>query len=214
VIAKLKSDLSDAEAKQADIAGRLGKNHPDYQAAVAEVSSLQSRIRQESNKIASALGSNAQINIRRESDIRLALEEQKKRVLELKHKHDQAAVLENDVTTTQRDLDAVTQRFALSSLESQAQQTKLVQLTTATEPFEPTSPKPLLNLLAGVILGGILGIAVALVIERKDPRVREDIDLVQLLGVPILVKISSVKGKKRRDGKSAEPVRHLEPSAI
>jgi len=38
VIAKLKSDLSDAEAKQADIAGRLGKNHPDYQAAVAEVS--------------------------------------------------------------------------------------------------------------------------------------------------------------------------------
>jgi len=214
VIAKLKSDLSDAEAKQADIAGRLGKNHPDYQAAVAEVSNLQSRIRQESTKIASALGSNAQINVRRENDIRLALEEQKKRVLELKHKHDEAAVLENEVTTAQRDLDAVTQRFALSNLESQAQQTKLVQLTTATEPFEPSSPKLLLNLLAGIILGGILGIAVALLVERKDPRVREDSDLVQLLGVPILVKISSVKDKKRRYGKSAEPVRALEPSAI
>jgi capsular polysaccharide biosynthesis protein len=90
----------------------------------------------------------------------------------------------------------------------------LVQLTTATEPFEASSPQPLLNLAAGIILGGILGVAVVLLIERKDPRVREDSDLVQLLGVPILVKISSVKDKKRRYGKSAEPVRALEPSAI
>jgi len=178
------------------------------------VSTLRARIAQETQKIAASLGSTTQVNLRRESDLQQALEAQKKLVLNLKHKHDEAADLENDVQTAQRDLDAVTQRFALSNLESQAQQTKLVQLTTATEPFEPSSPKLLLNLAAGIILGGILGVAVVLLIERKDPRVREDSDLVQLLGVPILVKISSVNDKKRRYGKSAEPVRALEPSAI
>jgi chain length determinant protein EpsF len=214
VIAKLKSDLSDAEAKQSDIAGRLGKNHPDYQAAAAEVTSLHSRIQQEAAKIAGALGSNTQANLRRENDVRLALAEQKKRVLDLKHQHDEAAVLENDVTTAQRDLDAVTQRFAQSSLESQEQQTNMVQLTTATPPFTPSSPKVLLNLLAGIFLGGIFGLGAALIAERRDPRMRDDVELAQLLGVPVLVKIGSVSVKNRRRGESGPSGQQLEPSAI
>jgi succinoglycan biosynthesis transport protein ExoP len=214
VVAKLKSDLSDAEAKQSDIAGRLGKNHPDYQAAAAEVASLHSRIQQEATKIASGLGSNTQANIRRENDVRLALAEQKKRVLDLKHQHDEAAVLESDVTTAQRDLDAVTQRFAQSSLESQEQQTNMVQLTTATEPFVPSSPKVLLNLLAGIFLGGLFGIGAALIAERRDPRMRDDTELMQLLGVPILVKIGSVNVKNQRRGEPGPSTQQLEPSAI
>jgi chain length determinant protein EpsF len=214
VVAKLKSDLSDAEAKQSDIAGRLGKNHPDYQAAAAEVASLHSRIQQEATKIASALGSNTQANIRRENDVRLALAEQKKRVLELKHQHDEASVLESDVTTAQRDLDAVTQRFAQSSLESEGQQTNMVQLTTATAPFKPSSPKVLLNLLAGIFLGGLFGIGAALIAERRDPRMRDDTELMQLLGVPILVKIGSVNVKNQRRGEPGPSTQQLEPSAI
>jgi len=213
VIAKLKSDLSDAEARQADAAGRLGKNHPDYQAAATEVASLHVRIQQEAAKIASALGSSAQVNVRRENEVRLALEEQRKRVLELKHQHDEAAVLQNDVATAQRDLDAVTQRFAQSSLESQAQQTNIVQLTTAPEPFMPSSPKLFLNLLAGIFLGGIMGVAAALMAERKDPRMRDDGQLLQLLGVPILVKIGSVNIRNLR-GESVQSVPQLEAPAI
>jgi chain length determinant protein EpsF len=213
VIAKLKSDLSDAEARQADAAGRLGKNHPDYQAAATEVASLHGRIQQEAAKIASALGSNTQVNVRRENDVRLALAEQKKRVLELKHQHDEAAVLENEVTTGQRDLDAVTQRFAQSSLESQEQQTNMVQLTTATDPFVPSSPKVFLNLLAGIFLGGIFGITAALMAERKDPRMRDDAELSQL-GVPILVKIGSVNVGNARRGEPGQSGQQLAPSAI
>jgi len=214
VIQKLKSDLSDAEAKQADIAGNLGRNHPDYRAAAAEVSNLQSRIQQESAKIASALGSNTQINLRKEGDVRAALEQQKKRVLELKHKHDEAAVLESDVATAQRDLDAVTLHFAESNLESQEQQTNLVQLTTASEPYKPSSPRPLLYLAVGLLLGVISGIGAALTAERRDPRVREDIDLALLLGVPVLVNVGAVKVKHPRGGGSLESAPHFEPSAI
>lgn len=214
VIASLKSNLADAEARQADIAGRLGKNHPDYQATAAEVANLHARIQQESAKIASALGSNTQINIRRESDVRQALEQQKKKVLELKHEHDEAAVLQNDVTTAQRDLDAVTQRFAQSSLESQEQQTNMVQLSTASEPFKASSPKLFLNLFAGLCLGAILGIAAALLAERKDPRIRDDLELPQLLGVPVLVRIGSVKVRKLRGDAAAQSAPLLGPSSI
>jgi chain length determinant protein EpsF len=213
VIAKLKSDLSDAEARQSDIASRLGKNHPDFQAAAVEVSNLKARIAQESDKIASSLGSNTQINVRRENDLRAALEAQKKRVLELKHQHDEASVLENDVTTAQRDLDAVSQRYAQSSLESQMQQTSMVLLTTATEPFTPSSPKLMICLLVGIFLGGMLGVGTALILELRDPRVRGDAEVLQLSGVPILVRMGSIKVRDG-DGKSGPPSPTRTPAPI
>jgi uncharacterized protein involved in exopolysaccharide biosynthesis len=134
-----------------------------------------------------------QINRRRENAVRLALERQKNRILERKHEHDQAAVLQNEVTTAQRDLDAVTQRYAVSSLESQARQTNLVPLSAATQPFKSSSPKLLLHLLAGIFIGSMAGVAMALVLELIDPRVHREKELLQILDVPVLAKIGSMK---------------------
>jgi len=192
VIQALKAELSQAEAKQPDIAARLGKNHPDYQAAVAEIANLRERIARESASIAASLGNTTQVNLRRENDVRQALEAQKNKVLELKHAHDQASILQSDVNSAQRDLDAVTERFAQSSLESQTSQTNVVQLTTASPPLSPSSPKLFLNLLIGIFLGGFFGIGTALFLEALHPRVRLDEDLLHLLGVPILGKIGGV----------------------
>jgi chain length determinant protein EpsF len=189
LITDLKNALSESEAKRTDIAGRLGRNHPDYQAAEAEVSNLRARIAQETAKIAASLSSTTQVNMRRESDIQQALEAQKKLVLNLKHKRDEAADLQNDVQTAQRDLDAVTQRLAQSSLESQTQQTNVVQLTYAVPPIKHSSPNMPLNLAIGVFVGLIVGIGMVLLLEMRDPRVREDNDLVQILGLPLLGKI-------------------------
>jgi chain length determinant protein EpsF len=203
VVQALKADLAQAEAKQPDIAARLGKNHPDYQAALAEIANLRQRIARESANIAASLGNTTQVNVRRESDIRQALEAQKNKVLELKHAHDQAAVLQSDVNSAQRDLDAVSERFAQSSLESQTSQTNVVQLTTATPPLTASSPKLLLNALIGFFLGGVFGVGVALFLEALHPRVRLDEDLLNLLGVPILGTIGGVTPRAIADVSSS-----------
>jgi chain length determinant protein EpsF len=192
-IAALKDSLTTATAKQTEVAGRLGKNHPDYQAAQAEVASLRARIAAETNKIVASLGSTTQVNVRRENDVRTALEAQKQRVLDMKHQHDEAAVLASDVTSAQRDLDAVSQHLALTSLESLSKQTNVVLLTAATPPLDPSSPKLLIFIGVGILLGGILGIGWALLLENKDRRLRDENDLVGLLGVPVLGRIRSVK---------------------
>jgi succinoglycan biosynthesis transport protein ExoP len=214
LVANLKGDLSRAEAKLQDIATGLGKNHPDYKTTEAEIDSLRSRIAQESAKIAASLGNTTQINLRRENDIRNALEAQKKRILEFTHEHDEASVLQNDVVTAQRNLDAVTQRLAQSSLESQTQQTNIALLTPAVEPLFRSSPKYSLNLLVGLFLGGLLGIGAALVLEATDRRTREGIELVQLLGVPLLGTVPGMKPSARRDRVLPSVLGRAEPSAI
>jgi chain length determinant protein EpsF len=214
-IAGLKADLSKAEAKLQDVAANVGKNHPDYKNAAAEVASLRARLEAETARIMASFSSTTQVNLRRENEIRAALEAQKKRMLDLTHERDQVAVLQNDVATAQRNLDAVTQRLAQSSLESQTQQTNIYLLTTAVEPLKKSSPKYLLNLLVGIFLGGILSLSAALFRELTDRRVREDQDLSQALGVPLFAKIPGIKPDGRSPNRAAQRVQtRVEPSPI
>jgi chain length determinant protein EpsF len=202
IVAHLKEDLAEAEAKEKDIATRFGQNHPDYQRNVAQIASIRAQISLEIAKIASSLGNETRTNLARESQIRAALEEQKVHVLELKQQRDELDVLKNDVVTAQRNLDAVSERLAKSSLESQVQQTNLLPLTLATAPALPSSPNYPVTLILGAIVGAVMGIGVILLIEALDPRVRSGQDLTRLLSVPLLGKVSS----NRRSRKSEPPL--------
>ena len=214
VIQSLKAALAQAETKRPDLAANLGKNHPDYQSLEGEISNLRTRIAQESANIAASLGSTTQASLRRENDVRQALEAQKKRVLELKYQHDQAAVFLSDVTSAQRDLDEVTQRLAQSNLESLTQQTNVVQLSTASIPKDPSSPKLVINLILAIFLGGVLGIGSALAVEMRNRRIREDEDIVEILGVPLLGKIGVVHVRAGNVRVPRTVTGRLEPSAI
>jgi chain length determinant protein EpsF len=193
VIANLKASLSAAEAKRRDMATNYGKNYPDYKDIEAEIAGIRERIAQESEKIAASIGGTAQVDVRREDDLKAALEAQKKRILDLKHQHDQVADLQTDVTMAQKNLEAVSQRLAQSSLESQASQTNIELLAPAAVPTEASSPELTLNLLFGLFVGAICGIGAALLREMTDRRVREGDELLQLLGVPVLGRIPNVK---------------------
>ncbi len=211
VIASLKASLALADAKRQDIATRLGKNHPDYQEVEGEIAGLRSRIAQESNRIAASLGSAAQVNVRRENDLRAALDAQKKKVLELKHQHDEASVLEGDVTSAQKELEEVTERLSQSTLQSLTQQTNVVQLTVAAPPAEASQPKLLINLLLGIFFGAVFGIGAAFVLELSDRRVREEEDLRVLLGVPVLGRVGIAISGNGKVGRLPRPgARRLE----
>jgi chain length determinant protein EpsF len=197
LIAGLKAELSQAQAKQRDLATQLGTNHPEYKRNQAVIDSLQERIHAENDKVVASLGATTQVNLRRENELINALAAQKARVLELKHQRDEGTALQNDVITAQRNLDAVTQRLAQSNLQTQTPQSNIALLTPATEPLWPYSPNYRSNAIVGILLGAIVGVGLALLLERTDRRVRSDAELVQLLGLPILGKVSSVGGRSR-----------------
>jgi protein tyrosine kinase modulator len=189
LISSLKAELVRADAKWADAQLRLGTNHPDYQKAQAEVTSLRERIALETRRVASSLVSANRVNMQREAELRAALDAQKKKVLQLKEERDGIAVLQRDVEGAQKAYDVVSQRLAQTSLESQVQQTNIAVLTPAEPPLEPSSPKVLLNTLAAFFLGAFLGIGVALLLELKQRHVRSVDDLAETLSVPVLAVI-------------------------
>lgn len=194
LIQGLKRDLAMGEMKLSELAQKVGKNHPQYQRAQAEVDSLRAKLETETKVATRTVGTTAKVAQTREGDIRAALAAQKARVLALKQHRDEAAVLIRDVENAQRLYDAALQRYGQTRLEAQNSQTDIAILNPAVPPTEASSPKVALNTILAVFLGSLLGIGLAFLMEMLDRRVRSGEDLTAALDLAVLGEIA--KGGK------------------
>jgi uncharacterized protein involved in exopolysaccharide biosynthesis len=140
----------------------------------------------------------ADINRRRESELRASLESQRAKVLRLKAVRDEAAVLQRDVESAQRALDAITQRLTQTSIESQTTSSNVYMLAQATPPMSHSSPNVLRNALIATLGGTLLGLAVCLLWELLDRRVRSVEDAIAVAGLPVLGVMPRTRGPLRR----------------
>jgi chain length determinant protein EpsF len=186
LVQSLKAELVRAEAKLADFGSRYGTNHPQYQSAAAERDSLSGKLDAELGTARGSIDQAAEIASRQVAALQEAVEQQKTRVLELNRQRDTLAVLTRDVESARAAYDAALQRKAHVRLESEVNQTDIAVLNPAVPPLEPSFPLLTLNVLLASILGTVLGIASALLVEVADRRVRLRSDLVELAGVPVL----------------------------
>ncbi len=191
LIANLKAELAQREALRAQLAARYGANHPEMIKLAGEIGALQGRIGAETTHIVGSVRNIERVNATREAELQRAEAAQKAEVLRLKALRDEAAVLQKDVENAQRAYDLVTGRFSETSLESQAQSTNVFVLVPAAAPTAPSQPRrlPLVALFA--VLGGLLGVGTALVLELACRRVRSADDLAATLGIPVLGVIPS-----------------------
>lgn len=189
LLQSMKSDLTRAESKLAEAAERYGSNHPNYVAAAAEVNSLRQRLAAELGTARGSIDQTAQIAEHRAAEMQAALEEQKRRILELKRANDEREVLSREVESAQRTYEAATQRASAVRLESQLDQSAVAVLVPATQPLFPARPRILLNAIAALFFGGLLGVGLAVAAEWRDRRVRDGADIALATGVVLLAEI-------------------------
>ena len=66
-------------------------------------------------------------------------------------------------------------------------------------PTSPSSPKTLLNVLLGAIVGLVLGGALALILERSDRKLRDPRELEETFALPVLASIADEKALRQSD---------------
>jgi len=197
VIANLKTEIARQEAKLQELAGNLGRNHPNYQRQQAEIAALKRQLEAETQHITSGFSTSTSVGRDRATELAAAIQVQKKRLLELKNERDKVAVLMRDVDAAQKAYDAVAQRLNQASLESQSTQTNVAILTPASLPTKSSSPKIMLNTFMAIILGTMLGMGAALWAEWSDRRIRSEKDLAEMLQLPVLAVIGPARGQSR-----------------
>lgn len=198
VVQNLKVQLAGAEARLAEVGGRLGRNHPQYQSVRAEVDKISALLNSHVRSASNSVGNNAQILQSREAAIRAALAAQKTRVLELNRGRDELGVLVKDVESAQRAFDAASQRFAQTKIEGQSEQSDISVLNPATPPNGAAGPRVMLNTLLSLFLGSMLGLGFALLAEMLDRRVRSAGDMAEVLQMPVFGVIEWNKPKRPR----------------
>jgi uncharacterized protein involved in exopolysaccharide biosynthesis len=162
---------------------------------------LRTRLGAETRRVTGTVGVSNSINRQREAEIRSTLETQRTRVMRLRTAREEGSVLVRDVDAAQRAYEAVLTRLNQTSLESQATQSNAYVLAPAVPPFAPSSPKLLRNLVLSLVVGAILAIAMAILLEYVDRRVRTDDEISEVLGLPLLGTLPRPGGNGRFVGR-------------
>jgi chain length determinant protein EpsF len=186
VISALTSDLARQEALFEETSQRYGSEFPKVQELAANIAKLKSKIDSETRKVSSGLGVSSDINRSRVSQLNAALNEQRKKILDLKVKRDGASILVKDVESAQRALDAVQSRMSQTELESQNTQTSVSIVKQASASSSPSSPSVVRNIVVALFMGLVLGVAAAFTREMTDPRMRSEHDVLVGLKQPML----------------------------
>mgnify|MGYP000350739448 CR=1 FL=1 len=188
-VQSLKALVAQSEGKLADIAKRVGINHPEYQRVQAEIDSYKLKLATELGTASKGVGATATAAKQRFNELGSAFINQKQRLIGLKQQREEATLLARDLENAQRIYDAALQRYGQSRMEAQSTQTDIAVLNSAVAPIEASSPRVLLNILLSVILGTLLGIGIGFVIELLNRRVRSGQDIRIDLQIPVLAEV-------------------------
>jgi succinoglycan biosynthesis transport protein ExoP len=200
LIQTMRANVAMAAGKFADTSQRYGSNHPQYQAAKAELDKVRGELAAAMGTVSRSVGANAQVLRQREADLRAAVAQQKARVLELNRARDELGVLLKDLDSAQRAFDAASQRFSQTRIEAQSEQSDISLLNPAVAPTEPSSPRVLLNTLVSILLGTILGVGLALLLELLNRPLRSPADLTDMLGIAVLGSVEWKPARGRAGG--------------
>lgn len=186
LIQRLRADLGAAESRLQELATQYGSNHPAYQRQESQTSALRERLDAETAKLLASLEHAARQNRQREATAVGQVASEREHQLAQRAALDEASVLRRNVESAARAYDLALQRAAVAQIDSRARSANVVRLSAAVPPRVPYSPRIYLNLAVSIVVGALLALSVALLLELRDRRVRAPSDLVLAVDLPLL----------------------------
>jgi capsular exopolysaccharide synthesis family protein len=185
-IQQQKSELAELQRQQAQLAEKLGPNHPDMVKVASAIRTAEAKIQGEVGKVVQAMQNDYQRSVINERSLAQALEQQKREALELNRKGSEYGVLSRDATSNRQIFESLMQRTKETAISGELRTSNIRIVDTAETPRRPSSPNTRNNLLIGLVTGTILGVGLAFFFEYLDNRIKSPEELTRHLGMPFL----------------------------
>jgi polysaccharide biosynthesis transport protein len=189
LVQELKGRVTETEKSLESKTQRLGPNHPDIRALEAELRSQRTRLDAEIARYSHSVTVAESTSGSAVARIRFAVAAQRDKVVRLKEVRTLMTVHQSELETALKNLEAVSKRQVQTGMESENGLINASVLTPAVAPSQPSSPRLLLNLAIAAISGLALGVATALLLEGRAPRVRDVSDLPGATDLPLLATV-------------------------
>ncbi|MCX7284562.1 MAG: polysaccharide biosynthesis tyrosine autokinase [Novosphingobium sp.] len=185
-IQNMVSDRSKAMTEVSQLRQRYGESYPRLRELNAQVTSLTSQINRASSDIKNAIRDEYVIAQRQEKALEGELSKVSGKTLEEQDRRVRYNMLDREASALRTQVASLLTRYNEISAAANLKTGTSTKLDSAQVPDGPVSPSLPKNMLIGLFLGGALALAVAILREAFDDRLRTTEDVERKLGLPLL----------------------------
>jgi capsular exopolysaccharide synthesis family protein len=213
-IRSLRDSFIQLSKESAELSSKYGPEHPKIKASASQMAEIRKIYEKEIDGVLATFEKSYRVLVDNEHALRSMMESQKKEAIEL-------SKIEVEYKPLQRTADQNTKMYGLiASRQKEIDITGPMKannvrvLERATVPGAPVRPKPVQNLLFGLLIGLVTGLALAFAIEVLDNTLKTQADVEQFLGVPVLGPVPIIGTGPRGETAEAGEVRDRDLSVF
>lgn len=192
-------------ARLAELRQELAQLNVEYQPTHPRVARVREQIAEAERQLALAkrrilanLEAEYKAAVRRESDLRAALERQRAETLRQNERAIELSLRKREVEVTTQLYEGLLEKLNDVKLLSTLTTTNVQVLDKAEVPLRPARPRKLFNIGLSVLIGLVLGVGLALFVEYLDNTVKSAEDVDRLLGLPVLGLVPALESLERK----------------
>lgn len=173
--------------------------YPTAEAVQSQIDQLDRSIAREEGRVTNSLQADYREAQERENALQRKVNSLKASYLDLRRRSIQYNIYQQEVDTNRALYDGLLQRFKEIGVAGGVGINNVSVVDGADVPEKPSSPRLLLNLVASLLVGLVLGGAAAFALEQIDEAIADPAELERRLGLPLLGSVPKVDGKAPKD---------------
>ena len=186
VVQSLEGRKAALETQLSDMQTRYRNDHPQVRELVAQIAETDKQINDAAAQIKNAIKDAYQISLRQEQALNRELDRVSSQTLDEQDRRVQYNIMDRDADALRNQLNALLARYNQIQSAANLRSENVTWLDRASVPANPSSPDILLNLLISFFGGVAAAVAIAVLREAIDDRVRTADEMERKLSLPAL----------------------------
>jgi len=209
---EVRTEYTALKSKLDNLSVIYGPNYPEIKQLKAQLARVETEMGERAENVANSIKSEYKATLRKEKLIRERTDEQNKRVAALNDKAIQYKILAREVDTNKSIFESLLQRLKETEITSASEATNVQVLDYSTKPRFPFSPNYKNNISYAAMVGLMIGVLIAFVLNFFDNTIKDDEELKTKFRVPFLGSIPLAKDLE--EGFKIEISVHEQPNSL
>jgi polysaccharide biosynthesis transport protein len=201
LVQRLKVEVAEQEQRKAELAQRLGRNHPEMIKVTQNLERATQRLRDETGKIVEAVRGQYTAAVDLERRMTEALDREKADALALNRRGIDYGVLQRDAVMNRQLYETLLARTKQAGITEQLKTSHVRIVDSAELPQVPARPKRFRDSVIGLVVASIVAIGLVLSLEAFDTRIKSPEDVARRLKLASLGMVPLCAAGDFHDGK-------------
>lgn len=193
-VQKLRDVYVQLSKDYAELSSKYGPEHPRMKAIEGQLAVIRQNYEKELDQALAAFEKAYEEVVDNEKALRALMEQQKNEAIELSKIEVEYKPLQRAAEQNSKMYSVISSRQKEIDITGPMKANNVRVLERAIVPSTPVRPKPVQNLILGLLLGLGTGIGLAFAIEALDNTLKTQTDVEQFLGVPVLGLVPIIGG--------------------